>query len=386
MNNAPARLTFGVVFLSYGSAIVFGCGSPNDVGGPTSTGPSPTSIGGAAGQWVITGNGAAGSAGSGSGAGGGTVISTSSDGTCGSTLANTKRAQADVIIVLDRSESMTNSLSADSSCAAGATDCSTRLAAVKAGVQSVVTNNPSITWGLQLFSSTELGSCKVASTPEVPFGTDSANQVTSTVNAVKTQTSTPTAAAVTAATAYLKSVNDGNSKAILLATDGLPNCGSGTGGRSGGGGTGNDDMPGATAAVTAAKNAGFPVYVVGIGPSTSIANLNELAVAGGTERYYSADTTAALDTALASIAKVVSATCNFKANSAPPDKSLVYVYVDKRLTPESDSSGWKFDATDPTYSTIVLTGSYCEDTLAGRASQVQIVFGCPNVPPQTIIP
>jgi hypothetical protein len=33
----------------------------------------------------------------------------------------------------------------------------------------------------------------------------------------------------------------------------------------------------------------------------------------------------------------------------------------------------------------VLTGSYCTNLLAGAASTVQIIFGCPDyVPPQNI--
>jgi hypothetical protein len=88
---------------------------------------------------------------------------------------------------------------------------------------------------------------------------------------------------------------------------------------------------------------------------------------------------------LASIAKVVSATCTFKSATPPPDQNLVYVYVDKKLVTKDDSNGWKFDSADPTYSTVVLTGSYCEDMMANVTSQVQIVFGCPEVIPDPVL-
>jgi hypothetical protein len=134
-------------------------------------------------------------------------------------------------------------------------------------------------------------------------------------------------------------------------------------------------MTDTTAAVATAKKAGFPVYVVGIGPS--VGNLNSLAEAGGTGSYYPATSTDALDTALAKIAKVATSTCVLKANTLPPDKDLVTVYVDAKLVAQDGSNGWTFDPSDPTDSTIVLTGTYCESVLAGATAEVQIAFGCP---------
>jgi hypothetical protein len=174
---------------------------------------------------------------------------------------------------------------------------------------------------------------------------------------------------------YVQTVKDGNSKAILLATDGMPNC---VGGKV----NENDDMPATTAAVAGAYAAGIPVYVVGMGPQQSITNLNLLAVAGGTIQYYPADSVQALSDALAAISKIVSTTCEFQTPMAPPDDSKVYVYVDKKFVDQSVDNGWTFGATD---SDIVLTGTYCSDMLAGVTSTVQIIFGCADyIPPGNI--
>ena len=39
-----------------------------------------------------------------------------------------------------------------------------------------------------------------------------------------------------------------------------------------------------------------------------------------------------------------------------------------------------------TSSTIVLTGTYCQDMLAGHATGVQVIFGCKDEPPPPAIP
>jgi hypothetical protein len=72
--------------------------------------------------------------------------------------------------------------------------------------------------------------------------------------------------------------------------------------------------------------------------------------------------------------------------ATPPDKNLVYVYVDKVLVTKSDSNGWVFDSTDPTSATGTLTGTYYQNMSSGVTSQIQIVFGCPNTVPASVIP
>ena len=106
---------------------------------------------------------------------------------------------------------------------------------------------------------------------------------------------TPTRSGTAGATTYLQTVTTPNPKFILLATDGLPTCG--TGGAM-------DDAVAAEAAVAAANTAGFKTFVVGIATGGSAdTTLSNLANAGGLPRqgtpsYYSVTTAADLAAAI----------------------------------------------------------------------------------------
>ncbi len=373
-----------IALAACGSAVALcpSCGSPGSVGDtPTTT------VGGQGGVKI---NITAGTVGTPTSGAGGAGVPTSNAGSCGSTTMSTTRALADVLIVLDRTDSMKWSLTSDQECG-GSTDprggrgqpttsCTSRMSAVVPAVGQVVDLNPGINWGLEFFLSPGASTtCVVDAQPQVGIGSpNAAADIKAQLANYSTDLSTPTATALTVATNYLKTVSDGNDKAILLATDGEPNCAAGA--RD----WGTSDMAGATAAAKAAYEAGFPVYVIGIGPS--VTNLTQLAQAGGTNDYYPATSPEQLNAALSSVAKVVSATCTFKGAGTPPDKNLVYVYVDKKLVGQSSSNGWVFDAGDASGATITLTGKTCDDMMAGVTSEVQIVFGCPDVPPLQVIP
>jgi hypothetical protein len=378
----PTPGLFSTIACVSAGMIILACGSPGPVGDQGAHGAGAAGSSGI----VLTNAGGASGKGNGSGSPGGAY---GTAGNCGSTTVRTNKAPADMLIVLDRSLSMTYSTEADCTCGrstgglqgqpcSNTTTCTDRWTAVKSAVAATVSADSSINWGLELFAAPSGGgnaNCGVASAPQVPIAANSAATIQSQVNAATPGSYTPTADALEKATAYLKTVNDGNSKAILLATDGMPNCpksGSST----------TDDLPGAEAAATAAAAAGFPVYVVGIGPQASISNLNKLASDGGTGNYYPATSPEQLTTALGQIAKIV-ASCTFTPTQPPSDPSLVYVYVDKNLIQQNASNGWTFGAGNKT---VELHGSYCDNFLSGKASQVEIVFGCPGVPPDQIIP
>jgi hypothetical protein len=213
---------------------------------------------------------------------------------------------------------------------------------------------------------------------------NTADAIKSQLATINTSLGTQTRSAISAATVYLQTLNDGSNKVILLATDGEPNCLDYTPADSGGVSVGGDDMSGTATEVGKAKSAGFPVYVIGIGPDVS--NLNTLAVAGGTGSYYPATSATEINNALKLIATMVTLTCKFKVTTIPPDKDLATVYVDKNLVAKDDDNGWMFDPADPTYSTILLTGTYCQNVMAGATSQVQIVFGCSEASSPDVMP
>lgn len=382
--SAGALACLGVGILSWG------CSSPGQVGtGGGATGSGGGGIGGV--TLNTTPEGGVSGAGGDTTGGGASGTTGSVEGTCGDTTITPNRAPADILIVLDRSASMNYSISADCYCSVGAggtgqgqvcpnaAGCTDRWTSVKSAVSQTVTANTSINWGLEFFaapstSSTNGDNCAVSMIPQVEITSASAAAVQAQIAGTSPSSYTPTASAINAASMYLQTVNDGNPKAILLATDGEPNCGSNRTSTA-------SDLPNTIAAIQSAASFGFPVYVVGIGPS--VTNLDSMAQAGGTTNYYPATSPQDLTSALDKISKIVALTCNFQTPQTPPDVSQVFVYVDKNLVTQNDPNGWTFGATT---SDIVLTGTLCDSVLAGQASTVQIIFGCPGYIPPDIIP
>jgi hypothetical protein len=372
----------GALISSFVIVTSFGCGSSDDIGkggngGGGSTGGPFIKLDGS-----ISNNGGSG--------GGGTIKPPTDDANCGSQTSSTTKEPPNVVLVLDRSSSMAWSLSEDncfcsdediafSGAGSGtlcASDCSSRWSAVKPAVIDTVSNTKDVNWGLKFFSTPNpdpnAAQCKVSADMEVQIGTDSAAAVKSQVDSATLSLSTPTAAAIKAAMDYLKTVKDNRPKFILLATDGEPNCGGTMPSIS------VDDINGATKAAENANKAGIPVYVIGIGPNPG--NLSKLAVAGGTNDYYPVTSPEQLVKAFADISKLV-ASCTFTLTTKPQDLNNVAVYLDKNLVQKNDSDGWSFGGNN---TTIVLNGDTCDKVTSGKATTVQLIFGCAS--PPLIIP
>jgi hypothetical protein len=302
------------------------------------------------------------------------------DANCGAITSRTTRQPADVLLVLDRSASMDYSITEDCYCTntgggfgnlcTDTSNCTTRWEAIEPAVTTTVTNSMYVNWALKFFpsSGTGGGNCRVNNTIEVQFGDGSATDVASQVNSATFDLSTPTAAGLVAATNYLKTLDAGSDKFILLATDGEPNCGGSPANIN------TVDVTGASAAAAAAYAAGFKVFVVGIGPN--LGNLTELAKAGGTTDYYSVSSPEDLSKALSSISKLVGS-CSFKSADAPPDPTNVAVYVNGHKVESDASNGWTYGSTPQE---VVLTGDYCAEMSTGNQVDVQILFGCPGQP------
>lgn len=308
------------------------------------------------------------------------------DANCGITSSSTSRQRVDVLLVLDRSASMNYSITEDCYCTNSATipgtlckdttNCTSRWDAIKPAMDTTLTESKYVNWGLKFFASPNTSSnCIVNNTIEVTLpvddsmAADSAAKVQTQIDNATLSLSTPTAAGLNAATAYLKTVTDSNKKFILLATDGEPNCGGSPASIN------NDDLAGANSAAAAAFAAGFPVYVIGIGPTVS--NLTQMAKAGGTTDYYPVSSPKQLADALSAISKFVGS-CSFKADKAPDDPNNIAVYVDKQQVTKDSNNGWTFGATSQD---IELKGSYCDKITSGQDTAVQILFGCPGAPP-----
>jgi uncharacterized protein YegL len=329
---------------------------------------------------------------SGNGGTGGAPAAPTSDANCGMQTSSTIKQPTDVLLVLDRSGSMSFDIAEDCCCSttctsstgmsmcSNRTNCTPRWPALTSAIDTTMTQATGIEWGLKLFSSqTQTGrrqtdGCAVNPGVEVGIGSGSTSAVQTQIANVSADGGTPTANAITTATSYLQTVNDPNAKVILLATDGEPNC------KVGARDTTTSDVDGATTAIQAALAAGFKVYVIGIGPS--VGDLDNFAKAGGTDHYYPATSASDLVSALAAISKAV-ASCTFAMSQTPPDPSNMAVYLDGKLIANDPANGWSFGATSQT---VMLNGSACNAITSGAASKVQVLFGCAGqAPPDQII-
>jgi hypothetical protein len=362
----------GTIFAA-GTVTFVGCDSPDKLGSGNGGG------GGTAGTVTVkldanpSGSGNAGSGGSGS-----TGPAPTGDANCGSVTSSTSHLPADVLLVLDRSGSMNYSIADDCYCdanlagrngtvCADTANCTTRWPALTTALDATLSaTSGSINWGLKLYSSSGSG-CTVSNNVEVAISATAVSAIQTQVGNTQPGGNTPTAQAITAAANYFKGVNDGNNHVILLATDGEPNCGSG-----------GSTAPNVDATVVAIQTAGFPVYVIGIGPS--VGNLDNFANAGGTGNYYPATSPQSLADAFSSISTAVT-TCTFSSPTAPPDPNNVAVYLDKNLVNKDPVNGWSFGANNQT---IVLNGDSCDKVKSGTATNVQIYFGCGEIPPKII--
>ena len=290
---------------------------------------------------------------------------------CGNSASSMTQLPADLLLVLDRSGSMTNSISDDVPCDPASGTCAQRWTTMMSAMRTVLATSPtSIHWGLKFFSTPGLSSgsgstpvgCVVTSDVEVPVGTDNAAAITANIATTSPNYNTPTRAAIEVAVAYLSTVQDGRSKYILLATDGQPNCPA-----TGDVATATDLDP----AIAAARSAGIAVYVIGVGPSAG--NLDQMASSGGTNKFYPALSPQALTAALNAIVGTV-ASCVYTMSSTPPDPNNLGVYLDKQLVLESATDGW----TPSSPNAVTFNGPTCERIKAGAYKSVQVLFGCPD--------
>ncbi|MBX3274459.1 MAG: VWA domain-containing protein [Sandaracinaceae bacterium] len=163
---------------------------------------------------------------------------------------------------------------------------------------------------------------------------------------------------------------------VLLATDGLPNCGPPLPD----GGT-EETVDETVAAIEALFAAGISTYVLGFGDSFGGGGtaLNRMATAGGTSRPYNARTAAELDTALDAIAaSVIPPSCTVMLDGPSRDPRLFRVSFDSGpliARDESRRSGWDYDAAT---NTITFYGAECARVQSGTVTNVEVDFGCPG--------
>lgn len=368
-----------------GSFLV-GCGfSPGPPGAPT--GASSTVSGGATGVGASSGVGL--TSGSGLSTGSSRDVGIGTGGGCGQQSVSIQAVPPDILIIQDKSGSMSNDDS-DSPCNRGGCGANSKWAQVSAALtQIVTTTNQSINWGLKLFSDDD--ACDGSGAPVVPIATLNGSAVAGAIAMTMPGGNTPTRDAVTSGAAYLATLTDTNPKYILLATDGLPNCPVGCAGmRQPSGSCTRTDNPNedvaATQAIANASAQGYRTFVIGVG-NVSVADhtLNQFAMAGGLPQagastsYYAATDPAALQTALQTFVGVV-ASCTISLSGAPSGFTNVAVSATdssqngKIVAIAQDSSnGWSYGAG---MKDIILNGMACTNLKNGTYANFHFIYAC----------
>jgi hypothetical protein len=292
----------------------------------------------------------------------------------------------DVLIVLDRSGSMDQKIdgtNCNNACkTAGMSKWIQMTGALNAFIPTVET---SVNWGLKLFASDgNMDSCNVSTTVEVAPQTMNAVAIAAAIAPpVNPGSATPTTKAENAAVSYLSGLDDGNPKFILLATDGIPTCGTSACAAGSGAAMNSCDDVAAVAAVQAAFDMGIKTFVIGIGTASGggDATLTMMAKAGGFERvgqtpsYYPVASANDLKDAFAMITQTVGS-CFFSVKPVPKSMSdIVDVKGDDNVIPQDATDGWTFVGTGANPG-VQLNGKSCEDYKTGTIKTVLVDLPC----------
>ena len=307
------------------------------------------------------------------------VVPPTGDANCGTQTQNPTAQPVDLLLVLDRSSSMSNDIATDSACSTGrgAAACTTKWSTMTASLTQVFAASPAgVQWGLKFFTSPKGSTCTVNAGADVGVGPNTATQIQTAIAGTSPANQTPTTAAINASVTYLGTVKDGLAHYILLATDGQPNCDPGTSSS-----VTDASVQDTAAAIATAASGGIKTYVIGIGPS--VGNLDSFAQAGGTGTYFPATSPDQLTLALNSIVVAV-ASCTFTMAAVPPDPANLGVYLDKNTkVPLDASDGYSLAADNVT---VTFNGSYCDGLKNGTYKVMQVYFGCTGVPLPDRIP
>lgn len=289
------------------------------------------------------------------------------------------KANPAVMFVLDRSQSMTTRFGA------GRSRWSVLTNALASSLPPV---DDTMAIGALLYpargSSTSSTQCTVASSADLAPATGNVSSLVSTMRGSSPEGSTPTAEAIDIAAASLRAFRAATSaRALVLATDGGPDCNSAldpstcrcvSGGRCNATRCLDDARTVERIANQAA--AGLPTYVIGIQDSTDdslVDVLDAMAVAGGrpqkglAHRYFAASSEAELDAALVAIREQV-AVCTFLITSVPDASGTISITLDGESVPydETGTNGWTWSNRDN--GEIRFVGDACSRAVVSSGS------------------
>ncbi len=250
--------------------------------------------------------------------------------------------------------------------------------------------NDSLELGLQVFPST-VGGCSVAVGPELSPVLNNVDAVLDRLDSLSPNGSTPTAVAIESAGAALLSRRTADSaKALILATDGAPDC--------------NPDLDPQTCTclsgfrctasrcldasrtigrITTLRESGVPTWVIGLRSSDDevfVDTLNRMAYAGGrgqssTQQFYSASSQQELEDAFAEIRRQVGA-CVYLTTSVPDEGGTLELRIAGDSVPydQTATEGWAW--TDERNGELAVYGEACRRAQAADISMVSVVVTC----------
>jgi Mg-chelatase subunit ChlD len=279
----------------------------------------------------------------------GSTSTTGGGGDCDGRTISAKARPPDILIVLDRSLSML------------AARWQPSTTAVK-----MLTNefDSTVQFGLMTFPHGN-GICDPG-VLDVPVAPMNAANVNSFIDMTAPGGFTPTAGTLSAA---LDALGDRTLSAdttptpayVVLVTDGEPDCpGTNT----------LDPVQGSIDAVTALAKAGIKTYVVGYNLVAGAQLMNQMAQAGGTDKYFEVENQQDLTDAFHQItADVVK--CDFELDEVPDDPSYVRVTIDGNTVVLNAADGWVIDG-----KTVTLQAGSCDMLKDGTKHVLQVKVEC----------
>jgi von Willebrand factor type A domain len=336
-------------------------------------------------------------------------------GTCGGTSVEAKLRTVNMLLLIDKSGSMTDPL--------GDTD---KWTALKSALGTALGNVKSqMNFGLVMFpyapfrtipvddcgsDCCDLATGSAAVLVSVSPGSIAVGEIGDELEQTDPGGGTPTAAALDSALDYFTN-GDGaaleGDNYVLLATDGGPNCNDAltctadtcTTNLDGDCDVGNccqdadahnlclDDQSVITK-LDALATAGISTFVVGLPGTQQYGQyLDEFAAAGMPDasdpHYYAvseSDGVEGLINVFESITTELVRSCTVTLDETPPQLDNVNVAIDCDIVPQdgSDGSGWDFDMV-PNPTAVILRGPVCDRLQQDGAKRVDVVFGCPTV-------
>jgi hypothetical protein len=308
--------------------------------------------------------------------------------TCGEQAFQIQRAIPDVLIVLDRSYSMSEGGSP------------TLWDMSRTAIYDLTaTMDRQIWFGLYVFPSVSPQGCNdynwdctTTASVLVPVGDASSGAIKGALTTMQACGSgTPTATALAMAKQYVEKLpGNGHARAILLVTDGAPNCNAGLNPYScvcppPGHCWDAEDCLDDQATNQALDNlcaAGIKSYVLGLGSAQSLSNvLASMAQHGCTGQPYAANDPTSVKQAFAAITSGI-ATCAFEIDCTKiQDVNLVNFYFDGKVVPRNPSrqSGWDWTTTctpNVGKGMVEFWGADCDAIKDNTVKVISAKFGC----------